>query len=263
MELTSQTATITAATTSVIANASTPNALAATLQPINWSRIAGIVLGFNLLICFQSFDVASKVKKSDFKLDEKSRVQHAKELLGKEFKSSIAYKARKINSLSNYILAEVETNLPKEYKNKAKSLTRTILTDSKKYELDPVFILAVMKTESSFNPIAVGTVGERGLMQIIPETAEWVAKKYQVTWKGPKSLFDPTTNARIGIRYFHWLRTHFGKMPSKYVSAYNMGAKKVREMYSNDKKPRIYATKVMKNYEDTYAKIYEGADTKL
>ncbi len=257
METTSQTATLTATAANVTATTT------ATLQSVNWSRVAGIVLGFNLLICFQSFDVASKVKKSDFKLDEKSRIQHAKELLGKDFKSSTAYKASKINSLSNYILAEVETNLPKEYKNKAKSLTRTILNEAKKFELDPVFILAVMKTESSFNPKAVGTVGERGLMQIIPETAEWVAKKYQVTWKGPKSLFDPTTNARIGIRYFHWLRTHFGKMPSKYVSAYNMGAKKVREMYSNDKKPRIYATKVMKNYEDTYAKIYEGADTKL
>lgn len=234
------------------------------LSNINWSRIAGITLGFNLLILFQSFDVASKSKKSEFRMDEKSRIQHAKELLGKEFKSSTAYKARKINSLSNYILAEVESNLNDEFKSKAKSLTKTILNDSKKYELDPVFILAVMKTESHFNPKAVGTVGERGLMQILPETAEWVAKKYQVAWKGPKSLFDPNVNARIGIRYFHWLRTHFGKIPSKYVSAYNMGAKKVREMYSNDKKPKIYATKVMKNYEDTYARIFEqGADTKL
>lgn len=257
MEPTSQTATLTATAANATAITSTA------VQPVNWSRVAGIVLGFNLLICFQSFDVASKVKNSDFKLDEKSRIQHAKELLGKEFKSSTAYKARKISSLSNYLYAEVESSLPEQYKKKAKSLTRTILNDSKKYELDPVFILAVMKTESGFNPTVVGTVGERGLMQILPETAEWVAKKYQVTWKGPKSLFDPTTNARIGIRYFHWLRTHFGKMPSKYVSAYNMGAKKVREMYSNDKKPRIYATKVMKNYEDTYAKIYEGADTKL
>ena len=44
------------------------------------------------------------------------------------------------------------------------------------YDLDPYFIAAVINTESGFDASAVSSAGAQGLMQIMPETAEWIAR---------------------------------------------------------------------------------------
>ena len=44
-----------------------------------------------------------------------------------------------------------------------------------KYDLDPCLVFAVIRTESFFTPDAVSGAGAQGLMQIMPETGEWIA----------------------------------------------------------------------------------------
>jgi soluble lytic murein transglycosylase-like protein len=75
------------------------------------------------------------------------------------------------------IYNEIYNSLPRKFKPRATAVTSMIIKESAKHDFDPVLVLAIIKTESSFNPLAIGGVGEIGLMQIRPETAEWIAKK--------------------------------------------------------------------------------------
>lgn len=216
------------------------------------SAFAALLLTF---VLFQNFDFAEAWKVNLLPFNEKARKAHAQELLGKHYSKSPASQVEQATSLGMHILNEVHKNLPKKHKAAAVDLATTILQESEKYEIDPVFVVAVIKTESSFNPLARGSVGEIGLMQIRPQTGEWIAKKFDIPWKGPRTLENPSMNVRIGMAYFNYLRERFDGHANKYVSAYNMGYSKVCQMYAQDRKPQEYSSRVMKHYSDTYKRL--------
>jgi Transglycosylase SLT domain len=86
--------------------------------------------------------------------------------------------------------------LPKTY-TKSRSAYLNILTrHAEQTGLPPAIADAVIRVESSFNPQAVGGVGEVGLMQVRPETAAMLGFSGGVT-----ELFEPETNIQYGVRY--------------------------------------------------------------
>lgn len=89
--------------------------------------------------------------------------------------------------------------------------------------LDPALVIAVIRAESAGNADAVSRVGARGLMQLMPPTAEEMARKNGVRYRGPDDLFDPDLNVRLGTLYLAWLRRYFRDDPWLYVAAYNAG----------------------------------------
>ncbi len=84
-----------------------------------------------------------------------------------------------------------------------------------KYGLDKSIVRSVIQTESSWNPFAVGTSGEKGLMQIMPATAKML---------GLDNGFDPEANIEAGTRY---LSEHYGKYGNyrDALARYNAGTK--------------------------------------
>jgi soluble lytic murein transglycosylase len=112
--------------------------------------------------------------------------------------------------------------------------------------------MAVIQNESSFNPTMIGGVGEVGLMQVRPTTAKWIAEIYKIKYKGEKSLFEPAVNIRIGVAVMDKLRGQFDSHSRLYISAYNIGARKVRTMVEEDRTPREYVVAVMKRYLAIY-----------
>ena len=190
---------------------------------------------------------------------ESARVSHAKELLGKKYSGSDAEKMGGQKALNLMIQKKIQSSLGPKYKAQARTIARTVIAESAKYELDPVFVLAVIATESKFNPEAIGRVGEIGLMQIRPETAKWMAQKIGMKWKGKESLKNPTVNIKLGTAYMDYLRNKFTSKPARYVSAYNMGPLNVRRLVAKNVVPAEYNSKVMKNYKDLYAKIADKA----
>lgn len=186
---------------------------------------------------------------------EASRVNHAKELLGVSYKGSDAQKIEGQKALNEAILSKVQTYLPAKFKSQARTIARTVISESAKYGMDPVFVLAVIKTESKFNPLVVGRHGEIGLMQIKPDTAEWIAKKFDLPFNGKKTLQSPSANIQIGMAYMNYLRAKFDKAAMKYVSAYNMGPTNVRRLLAKNVKPAEYNSRVMKNYSTLYSNI--------
>lgn len=186
------------------------------------------------------------------KVHEASRVSHAKELLGSDYKGSLAQRLEGKRSLNVTLYNKVQNQLSAKWKGQAPLIARTVISEATKYKLDPVFVLAVIKTESKFNPLARGQFGEIGLMQVKPDTAEWIAKKYNIAWYGPKTLENPTMNIRIGLAYMNYLRSEFKGTANKYVSAYNMGPRNVRRLIAKNVEPVEYSSRIMKNYSEIY-----------
>lgn len=207
------------------------------------------------MVFYQNFNFAQAWKVNLIPLNEQARANHARELLGKYYFGSPAHRVETAKSLGMAIFNDVYANLPKKFKKRAVSLSSTILKEAEKYSIDPVFVIAVIKTESSFNPLARGGYGEIGLMQLKPDTAKWIASKYKIPYRGKKSLKNPATNVRIGIAYLDYLRNRFDGHANKYLSAYNMGPYRVARMYQSERKPKEYSLRVMKNYRETYSKL--------
>jgi soluble lytic murein transglycosylase len=153
----------------------------------------------------------------------------------------------------DFIYSTLMQKLPLGYQSRAEKVAFTLISESNKYDLDPLFVLAVIQTESRFNPRARGHNGEIGLMQILPESSVWLAHRMKL--KGHIDLRDPVMNIKIGTAYLAHLRSHFGPVGSRYLAAYNMGIHNVHKLLAKDKEPIRYANRVLKNYRDLYQKF--------
>ncbi len=98
--------------------------------------------------------------------------------------------------------------------------------------------LAIARQESEFNPEAVSSAGARGLMQLMPATAEEVSGKLGVPFEPARLTADPLYNATLGTAYLaRMLRAYDGS----YVltaAAYNAGPGRVREWLAANGDPR-------------------------
>jgi soluble lytic murein transglycosylase-like protein len=90
----------------------------------------------------------------------------------------------------------------------------TIVEAARKFDVDAALVSAVIKAESDFNPREMSNKGARGLMQLMPGTAE----RFGVT-----DSFDPVANIYGGTRYLRWLLTKFNGNADLAVAAYNAG----------------------------------------
>lgn len=176
---------------------------------------------------------------------------HQQELVGKKRAIASLTSKREASSvnqaISQLVFEETLKSLPESYKSQANKISKTIIDEANKYEMDPLFLIAVIKHESYFDPQMVGSFKEVGLMQIKPTTAEWLNKKMGLP---SLDLRDPVINIKLGTFFFSQLRGKFAKDSKLYIAAYNMGAANVRKLLKNNKKPKEYAVKVMKNYMD-------------
>ncbi len=157
--------------------------------------------------------------------------------------------------IDDFIQGVFKQGLNKDWKSKSRGITKVILQQSKKYQFDPIFLVAIIENESNFNPEAIGTSGEIGLMQIRPETAEWIAEKLHISWKGAESLFEPETNIRLGSAYLAFLRDTFNSKSQLYLAAYNMGTANVHKLMSRQTIPHTYSQRVFQKYRKLYARL--------
>jgi soluble lytic murein transglycosylase len=88
-------------------------------------------------------------------------------------------------------------------------------------------LMALILTESSFDPQAVSPVGARGLTQIMPETFEWLQSKTGESLP-PESLFEPETSLRYGALLLRLLLDEF-TLPETALAAYHAGRGRVNQ----------------------------------
>ncbi len=91
---------------------------------------------------------------------------------------------------------------------------------ARKHGMDPELVRAVARVESNYNPRAISPKGARGVMQLLPETAERF---------GVADAYDPAQNIEGGVRYLKFLRDRFPGKLSLVLAAYNAGENAVRK----------------------------------
>ncbi|MGG7187569.1 lytic transglycosylase domain-containing protein [Clostridium butyricum] len=137
---------------------------------------------------------------------------------------------------------------------------------SKEYNLDPLFVLSVMKTESKFDDNAHSHKNAVGLMQITVETGEWAANEMGYTTFSKDDLYDEQYNIRMGCWYLRWLGDMFDNDRDLMVAAYNAGPTNVQNWlkdknYSSNGKNIEYIpfgeTKKYADKVNTYYSVYE------
>lgn len=89
-----------------------------------------------------------------------------------------------------------------------------IAAESKRYGVDASLVSALIRAESNYQPRAVSRKGARGLMQLMPATAN------RLSLTRP---FDPAANVRAGVRYLKELLDRFDHRPELVLAAYNAG----------------------------------------
>ena len=119
-----------------------------------------------------------------------------------------------------YILPQLMQLLyPHPYAEQVKQL-------AEEYALDEALIYAVIRTESGFDEQAQSKAGAQGLMQLMPATAEWIAKKADLG-EIEGRLFEPELNMRLGCWYLTWLRNYYNGDIRQALIAYNAGLSNV------------------------------------
>lgn len=184
-----------------------------------------------------------------------ARWSHAKELLGKKYSKSVVKSGESVVTIDKTVQQWTKQSLRGPWKTKAKQIAQTILEESNRHKLDPILILAIIHSESSFRPDAIGPLGEIGLMQLRPATAEWIARKYQIPWHGIESLKNPILNLKIGMAYLAYLREDFKFQSQHYLAAYNMGSTNVRRALKTAATPKVYPTRVLQSYIRLYTQL--------
>ncbi len=124
-------------------------------------------------------------------------------------------------------------------------LAETILVESVTNKLDPLFVLALMKTESTFYNWSRSFNGALGLMQILPSTGQELAGELNLKWDGEGTLLDPYANVKMGVRYFSKLQDRY-KDTETSLTAYNVGPGRVDS--AEEELPQGFARKVLSNY---------------
>ncbi len=214
-----------------------------------------VVGSFMIMVAFQNFQVMPEDLMGLQPVDESLREVHARELLGSQYRKSNAAQKSDLGDLHFKLYQEVRSQLAPQHRSKAFRLTQAILRESAKFGFDPVFVAAIIKTESSYNPLSIGGVGEIGLMQIRPETAFWITNKYKISFNNANELKDPVKNVAVGVAYLDYLRSNFPDKAYRYIAAYNMGPKNVRKLIAQNKKPKVYSTHIYKHYKEIYGRL--------
>ncbi len=103
--------------------------------------------------------------------------------------------------------------------------------------VDPYLVAAVIRSESSWDPEASSHQGARGLMQLMPETAQDMVAKGLVDGKrySYENLEDPTINIEYGCAYLSYLLAYFNGATDRAIAAYNAGMGNVDGWAKQDK----------------------------
>ena len=137
-----------------------------------------------------------------------------------------------------------------------------VLAASQDVKLDPYLVAAVVREESSYYPRAVSRAGARGLMQLMPTTAQLLAPA--------GDLDDPAFNIQLGTRFLAGLLREFND-PRLALAAYNAGPNRVKQWWASRRsddievfveqipfdETRLYVKRIVISW-DEYRRIYAG-----
>jgi soluble lytic murein transglycosylase len=178
------------------------------------------------------FSAVSRVEEGVFHKAKEARLQN-----------ELAYDDR-IREKIRLVISDYNTGLDE---TSAVQIPGWILAESRKYGYDPLFLTALIITESSFYNWAKSNRGAHGLMQLKPATAVALAVETSLKWKGTHTLYDPRENIALGAYYLNKMVARFGDL-TLALEAYNHGPSRLSRFLRRGHLPHRYSGKVLKNY---------------
>lgn len=104
------------------------------------------------------------------------------------------------------------------YYDNSADIQQRVIDEAKRQNIAPSLALAIAKVESNFNPKALSHAGAKGVMQIMPRTAEQEFGVHR------NRLFDPDVNIRLGVKFIKNLLTRYDGRLNIALSHYNGGS---------------------------------------
>jgi len=133
---------------------------------------------------------------------------------------------------------------------------QAVIERSRSINLDPAYVYGLIRQESRFISDARSGVGASGLMQVMPATARWTAKKIGLSNFTPQQLNDRDTNITIGTGYLKLVLDDFaGSMPLA-AAAYNAGPGRPRVWRGQAGAPSVEAAIWAENIPFTETRDY-------
>ena len=142
-----------------------------------------------------------------------------------------------------YLAAGTEHRSSSIGRKKAERVLHPIVIQAaSRHQVDPALVKAIIMAESGYNARAISKRGAKGLMQLMPATAQAL---------GVVDVFNPKQNISGGVRYFKQLVNQFDGDVKLALAAYNAGSRNVRHYQGIPpfKETRYYIKKVFKYYE--------------
>lgn len=152
---------------------------------------------------------------------------------------------RKIKEKIRKVISEYQRRMDPQH---FEEIPGMILAESKIYGYDPMFVTALIITESSFDNKARSNRGAMGLMQILPRTGVALASEKEMEWKGSPTLYNPEINIALGTYYLNKLENRFGDL-NLALEAYNHGPTRLDKYLKRGYQPKRYSKKVFQIYE--------------
>jgi len=144
--------------------------------------------------------------------------------------------------------------------NEVIELTNVLYEESQKFGIDPLLILAVIISESSFKRYQRSEMGAEGLMQVMPSVGADVASKWGIKLDKTQDLHNAGLNVKVGTAYLFELILKF-KDVKKAIIAYNIGEGVTKEyMLYQAALPLKYFKKVEKVYRQLRSRHHPNED---
>jgi soluble lytic murein transglycosylase len=137
-----------------------------------------------------------------------------------------------------------------------------IVREAQRNGLDPLLVVAVIRTESSFNNYASSHVGALGLMQVMPETGRFWAEKRGTKLADGKHLYDSELNIELGTSYLASLIKRFGSVEAALV-AYNAGPSAARRILAQSDARKRFLAGYPKKVVAELARLKAGHESKV
>lgn len=116
-----------------------------------------------------------------------------------------------------------------------------VLQRTAQIELDPAYVYGLIRQESRFIMDAQSSVGASGLMQVMPATARWTARKIGLRDFKPQQITERDTNIAIGTGYLKLVLDSFDGSMALAAAAYNAGPSRSRNWRGQDGDPMLEA----------------------
>lgn len=91
------------------------------------------------------------------------------------------------------------------------------------HNIDPLLIAAVIRTETNYEKGSESKKGAIGIMQIMPDTAQWIVETADLGAHSTEDLMRPDVNINLGAWYLNWLTKHYNGNILYAIAAYNAG----------------------------------------